>query len=143
MDAISVAIGLLIGAIISLIAVLSAVSGKKEKIEPASRYTSKWSIDSLTNPRIVAEYLLDMDIPSGARMVVKQCKDKERLKGLNVRYNPNVKGCFILGEDRAIILAGPLKKDEPAIITVEKNVLLKLNDLFDKYWNEGTIPKNL
>jgi len=143
MDAISIAIGLIIGAIIAIIAISTTFPGKKEKPEPASRYTSKWSLESLTNPRIVAEYLLDVEIPPGARVVVKQCKDKEKLKGINVRYNPNIKGCFALGEDRAIILAGPFKENEPAVITVEKNILLKLNDLFDSYWNSGTVPKNL
>jgi len=114
MDAISIAIGLIIGAIIAIIAISTTFPGKKEKPEPASRYTSKWSLESLTNPRIVAEYLLDVEIPPGAR-----------------------------GEDRAIILAGPFKENEPAVITVEKNILLKLNDLFDSYWNSGTVPKNL
>ena len=55
MDAISIAIGLIIGAIIAIIAISTTFPGKKEKPEPASRYTSKWSLESLTNPRIVAE----------------------------------------------------------------------------------------
>ena len=143
MDAISFGIGSVVGVIISLMALSIALPKRKERNEPNSRYTSNWSLSSLTNPRIVAEYLLDVDIPPGARVVVKQCKDKEKLKGLNVRYNPNVKGCFALGEDRAIILAGPFKNKEPAVITVEKNILLKLNDQFESYWNNGVIPKNL
>lgn len=143
MDVISFGVGLVIGAIISLMALSIALPKRRERNEPSSRYTSNWSLSTLTNPRIVAEYLLDVDIPPGARVVVKQCKDKEKLKGLNVRYNPNVKGCFALGEDRAIILAGPFKNREPAVITVEKNILLKLNDRFESYWNNGVVPKNL
>jgi len=143
MDVISFGVGLVIGAIISVMALSIAFPRRRERSEPYSRYTNNWSLGSLTNPRIVAEYLLDTDVPPGARIVVKQCKDKEKLRGLNVRYNPNVKGCFALGEDRAIILAGPFKKNEPAIITVEKNILLKLNDLFESYWNNGVTPKNL
>ncbi|RLF54911.1 MAG: hypothetical protein DRN13_01550 [Thermoplasmata archaeon] len=140
---VSALIGFVAGAILAVIAMSMISPRKEESHEPASRFTSKWSLDSLTNPRIVAEYLLDADIPQGARIVVKQCKDKDKLRGLNVRYNPNVRGCFAIGEDRAIVLAGPFKENVPAMITVEKSILLKLNDLFDNYWNEGVTPRNL
>ncbi|MCD6468734.1 MAG: hypothetical protein J7L32_05455 [Thermoplasmata archaeon] len=143
MDVLSIALGIVIGAIVTIMAVGLSSSKKPETAEPVSRYAESWSLDGLSNPRIVAEYLLDADIPRNARVVVKQCKDTSILKGLDVRYNPDVKGCFALGDDRAIILSGPFKNGEVALINVEKHVLNRLNDVFESYWEKGVKPKNL
>ncbi|HEC81759.1 MAG TPA: hypothetical protein ENI42_04980 [Thermoplasmatales archaeon] len=143
MDVLSIALGIVIGAIVTIMAVGLSSAKKPEKPEPVSRYVESWSLSSLSNPRIVAEYLLDADLPKNARVVVKQCKDTSMLKGLDVRYNPDVKGCFALGDDRAIILAGPFKSNEVALINVEKHVLNRLSDVFENYWEKGVKPKNL
>jgi len=143
MDAFSIAIGIIIGAIIAMMAASLISPKRKERPEPASRYTNNWSLNSLSNPKIVAEYLMDIELPRNARVVVKQCKDKNKLKGMNVRYNPNIRGCFAIGDDRAIILAGPFKKNETAVITVEKNILTRLDELFENYWEKGVPPRNL
>ncbi|HEC94382.1 MAG TPA: hypothetical protein ENI45_00265 [Thermoplasmatales archaeon] len=143
MDILSIVLGIIIGAIVAIMAVGLSATKKPEKPEPTSRYVENWSLNNLSNPRIVAEYLLDADIPKNARVVVKQCKDTSILKGLDVKYNPNVKGCFALGDDRAIILAGPFKSSEVALINVEKHVLTRLNDVFEDYWEKGVKPTNL
>ncbi|HID25658.1 MAG TPA: hypothetical protein EYP23_04260 [Thermoplasmata archaeon] len=143
MDILSIMLGIIVGAIVSMMAVGLSATKKHEKPEPTSRYVENWSLNNLSNPRIVAEYLLDADIPRNAKVVVKQCKDISVLKGLDVKYNPNIKGCFALGDDRAIILAGPFKNNEVALINVEKHVLTRLNDVFEDYWGKGVKPKNL
>ncbi len=143
MDLVALIIGIFVGAIVAIIAIALSLK-KPEKPEPTSRYTKNWDLKTLSNPKIVAEYLLDdIDIPKDAKIVVKQCKDNNILKGLDVRYNPNVRGCFALGDDRAIVISGPFKKDEVAVLTVEKNVLSRLNDAFYEYWEKGVKPKKL
>ena len=137
-----IAIGMVIGIIISI----SAIElGRKrtKKVEATTRCTDKWSINNLPNPRVVAEYLLDANIPRNAKVVIKQCKDKRLLNGLDVRYNPNIKGSFAIGDDRAIILAGPFKENEIAFITVDRHIISKLKDMFDNYWRDGFKPKDV
>jgi len=137
-----IVLGIIIGVIMAIMAV-ELGRKKPEKPEPTTRYIQKWSIDTISHPRIVAEYMLDATLPKNAKIVVKQCKNKDILKGLNVKYNPNVKGSFILGDDRALILAGPFRDDEVAIVTVEKHVLIRLNEIFNEYWEKGVVPKDI
>ena len=58
------------------------------------------------------------------------------LQQLSVRRY--LKSDFIVGDDRALILAGPIKKDEVGFWTVEKEIVEKLNQEFDEMWSEGT-----
>lgn len=135
--------GIVIGIIISISA-LELSRKKPKRVENTSRFVERWSLNNLPNPKIVAEYLLDAkNIPKNAKVVVKQCKDKGLLHGLEVRYNPNVKGSFIVGDDRAIILAGPFKDSEFALVTVDEHIVNKLKELFEDYWREGVKPKDL
>jgi len=86
----------------------------------------------------MAEYLGDIEIPKNSKVIVNKYRDKQMLAGLNVKSNPDLKGNFIIGDDRALILAGPVKKDEIGIWTVEKEIVDKLNDEFNELWSEGT-----
>ena len=137
MDIISLIIGFAIGLVVFGLAVEVGMK-KTSKSEPASRHTKKWSISEISNPRIIAEYLGDVEIPKGSKLVVKKYKDKEMFKGLDVKEHSSIKGNFILGDDRALILAGPVKKDEVGFWTVEKDIVDRLNDEFDQLWSEGT-----
>ena len=72
------------------------------------------------------------------QVIVNQYKDKEMLAGLDVKEHKGIKGNFIVGDDRALILAGPVKKDEVAFWTVEKEIVDKLNQEFDEMWEKGS-----
>jgi len=133
-----------IGFVVGVISVALAIElgmKKTSKSEPASRSTQKWSISEIRNPRIVAEYLGDIEIPKNSKLVVNKFKDDKIFKGLNVRRHTKVKANFILGDDRALILSGPMKKDEIGIWTVEKEILKKLNTYFEESWSKGTALK--
>ena len=56
-DIISLIIGFVIGVVVLGIAVEFGAK-KPSKNEPASRHTKKWSISEISNPRIMAEYLI-------------------------------------------------------------------------------------
>ena len=132
------------GFVIGVVSVALAIEfgmKKTSKSEPASRSTRKWSISEIRNPRIVAEYLGDIDIPKNSRLVVNKHKDNIVFEGLNAKRNSGIKGNFILGDDRALILAGPVKKDEMGVWTVEKEILESLNNYFEETWSKGTEMK--
>jgi hypothetical protein len=137
MDVISLIIGFIIGVIVVGIAVEFGTK-KKQNDSPSSKHTKKWNISELSNPRIMAEYLGDIDIPKNTKVIVNKFKDIQKLKGLNVRKNNQIRGNYIIGDDRALILSGPLKQDEVGFWTVEKEIVENLNTEFFNNWTKGS-----
>jgi len=137
MDIIMFILGFVIGVVTVALAIEFGMK-KTSKAEPTSRSTQKWSISEISNPRIVAEYLGDVDIPKNSKLVVKNYDDKSVFEDLNVKQHSGIKGNFILGDDRALILAGPIKKEEIGVWTVEKEIMDKLNTYFEQSWSRGT-----
>ena len=137
MDVISLVIGFAIGIIVVSLAIEFGMK-KSSKVEPASKQTKKWSISEISNPRIMAEYLSDVEIPKNSKIIVNRYQSKDVFKGLNAKEHPGIKGNFIVGDDRALILAGPLRKDEMGFWTVEKEIVDQLNQEFNQMWEEGT-----
>jgi hypothetical protein len=138
MDIISLVIGFIIGVIVLGLA-FEIGTKKTSQTPPASKRTKKWSISEISNPRIVAEYLSDVELPKGSKVIVNQYKNKDILEGLNVKEHKGIKGNYIIGDDRVLILAGPVKKDEIGIWTVEKNIVEQLNQEFNQMWAEGSV----
>ena len=64
------------------------------------------------------------------------------MPGLDVKEHKGIRGNYIVGEDRALILAGPIKRDEVAFWTVEKDIVQRLNQEFDDMWAEGLKMKS-
>ena len=141
MDIISLIIGFAIGVVVVGLAIEIGMK-KTSRMLPASRHTEKWSIEEISNPRIMAEYLGDVELPKDAKVLVNRYKDKTMFAGLDVKEHKGIKGNFIIGDDRALILAGPVKKDEVGFWTVEKEIVDKLNADFDEMWAEGTKMKS-
>ena len=137
MDIVSLILGFIIGVVIVGIAVEFGTK-KKQNNSHSSKHTKNWNISELSNPRIVAEYLGDIEIPKNTKIIVNKYKDIEKLKGLDVRKNKEIKGNYIIGDDRALILAGPLKKDEIGFWTIEKEIVENLNNEFFENWTKGS-----
>ncbi|MEF8847707.1 MAG: hypothetical protein V5A68_01060, partial [Candidatus Thermoplasmatota archaeon] len=104
---------------------------------PNSNLADTWHISEISNPRVIAEYLMDIDLPSSTKVVVNQYKDKKYLKGLDVRKNSSIKGNYIVGDDRILVLLGPMKDDEIGVWTIEKKLVERLTNNFDKFWSQG------
>lgn len=136
MDIIAFIIGFILGVIVVGIAIEIGIK-KVTNVTPSSKHTNKWSISEISNPKIMAEYLTDVDIPKDSKVIVNKYLDKNMLVGLDVKEHSGIKGNFIVGADRALILSGPLKKDEVAIWTVEEEIVKKLNQEFDEMWLEA------
>lgn len=137
MDIISLVIGFAIG-VIGLGLAIEIGMKKTIQIQPASKHTKKWNLSEISNPRIMAEYLSDVELPKGSKIIVNQYKNKEMLAGLDVKEHKGIRGNYILGDDRVLILAGPVKKDEIGFWTVEKDIVEKLNQEFNEMWDEGS-----
>ena len=138
MDIIALSVGFGIGVIVVAIAI--EFGTKKEKITmPNTRRTVDWSINEIQNPKIMAEYLGDLSIPKSSKVLVHKYKDPERFIGINIRRNTKIKGNFVLGIDRALILSGPMKQGELGFWTVEKEIVNTLHEEFDQSWNDADI----
>jgi hypothetical protein len=138
MDIIALAVGFGIGVVVVAIAI--EFGTKKEKTTmPNTRQTIDWSINEIQNPKIMAEYLGNLFIPKSSKVLVHKYKDPEQFVGVNARRNTQIKGNFILGDDRALILSGPMKEGELGFWTVEKEIVNALHDEFDRLWNDAAI----
>ena len=137
MDVISLGLGFIIGVIVVGIAIEFGTK-KKQNNTPQSKHTKNWDISEISNPRVVAEYLGDIEIPKNTKIIVNKYKNIEKLSGLDVRKNSNIKGNYIIGDDRALILAGPLKDGELGFWTIEKEIVEDLNNEFFKNWSQST-----
>jgi len=137
MDVLAFVLGLVIGVIAVGIAIELGMR-RINKAEPATRPTHKWSIAEIANPRIIAENMGALDLPNNAKVVVNEYQDVALLKGIEVKHHSGIRGNFILGDDRALILSGPLKQDELGVWTVEKDMLEKLNKYFEESWEKAT-----
>jgi hypothetical protein len=136
MDVLSVIIGMIIGIVIIGLAIELGMK-KISQAQPASRPTHKWSISEISNPRIVAEYMGDMELPKNAKVVVNRYDNKDLFRGMDVKEHTGIRGNYILGDNRALILSGPIKEDELGIWTVEKTLLDKLNRYFEDSWTKA------
>ena len=137
MDIISLIVGFAIGVVFVGLAIEIGMK-KSSQGTPSSQHTKSWKISEISNPRIMAEYLSDVELPKDSKIIVNRYKDKDMLAGLDVKEHRGIKGNFILGDDRALILAGPIKKDEIGFWTVEKEIVQKLNQEFKEMWAEAS-----
>lgn len=137
MDILSLVVGFAIGIIVLGLAIEIGIK-KSSQATATSKHTKKWSISEIANPRIMAEYLSDVELPKNSKILVNQYTNKEMLAGLDAKEHKGIRGNFIVGDDRALILAGPLKKDEVAFWTVEKDIVEQLKQDFDEMWSEGS-----
>jgi len=135
-DIISLVIGFIIGIILVGLAVEIGMK-KASRNSPSSKHTKKWSISEISNPKIMAEYLSDVELPKNSKLLVNKYKDKEKFIGMNVKEHRGIRGNYVVGDDRALILAGPIKKDEIAFWTVEKDIVEELKRDFESKWAEA------
>jgi len=137
MDIIAIVIGFIIGVISIGLAIELGMKKTSNKL-PASRPTHKWSIAEISNPRIIAENMGEIALPKNAKVVVNQFGDKNKFVGMEVKEHSGIRGNYILGDDRALILSGPIEDNELGIWTVEKGMLEKLNRYFEDSWSKGS-----
>ena len=137
MDIVALVIGFAIG-VIGVGIALEIGFRKSTQTTPASKHTDNWKISEITNPKIMAEYLSDIDLPKDSKVIVNKVKNKEILAGLDVKEHKGIKGNYIVGDDRALILSGPIKKGEIGFWTVEKDIVNRLNEDFTDNWMKAS-----
>lgn len=137
MDVVAFVIGLIVG-IIGIGVAIEIGMRRVNRGQPATRPTHKWSIEEIANPRIIAENMGAIELPKNAKIVVNEYEDATAFKGMDVKQHSGIRGNFILGDDRALILSGPIKQEELGIWTVEKEMLEKLNRYFNESWEKAS-----
>ena len=104
---------------------------RKEEAPETCKVAKRWSIKEIKNPLVVAEKI-KMEMPEGARMVVAV----ETPYSKKAKVNPNAKGNFIIGDDRALIFSGEIREDQLAFWTIDENIMRALRNQFYKLWEE-------
>lgn len=135
-DILSLFIGFGIGVVVVAIAIEFGTK-RTTKQAPSSRRTTDWSLQEIKNPKIMAEYLGDIDIPKRSQVLVHKYKDGRDFNGSYAKKSTGIKGNYILGDNRALILSGPVKQDEIGFWTVEKEIVDQLHQEFDRHWNNA------
>lgn len=140
MDALSVGIGVIIGVIITFFVVEIGM----RKIFPwseSSRLTSVWDLNEIKGIKpllIVCENIEQaVEFPKESNIVLKNKETATLIKHKNVVVNQNVNANFVIGEDRALIFSGYIKKDAFVIWTSNEKIITRLSAEFNKLWREG------
>ena len=105
---------------------------KKETITQTCKLTDSWSLHELKNPLIVAEKLHIIP-PDNAKVVVANTI----LQKGNVKKHPGVRGNFALGENRALLFTGEIKRGELALWTIDDTIIKKLRNEFHHLWKDS------
>ncbi|MCD6107887.1 hypothetical protein B6U70_01560 [Euryarchaeota archaeon ex4484_162] len=135
-------LSLLIGFIIGLIAATMAIEfGMRKPIESTfkstARLTYMWSLSEIKNPRLVAEYLDEMMIPKNAKVVFKECSDTKVLEDVSARKNEDIRANFVLGDERALLILGPVREGQMGVWIIDPFILKKLESEFERLWSKG------
>jgi hypothetical protein len=137
MDVLSLFIGFGIGVVVVAIAIEFGAK-KTTNPMPSSRRTTDWNLDEFKNPKIMAEYLGDITIPNQSKILVNKYKAGREFNGSYAKTASSIRGNYILDENRALILSGPIKNDELGFWTVEKEIVESLHQEFDELWNKAS-----
>ena len=122
---------IVIGFVIGVITVSMAIElrWRKETPQETCKLTEEWSLHELKNPLIMAEKLW-VETPENAKILVAS---KSVHRG-DVKEHPGVRSNFALGENRALIFTGEIKKGELALWTIDETIMRKLRKEFDQLW---------
>lgn len=137
MDVVSFILGLVVGVVVVGFAIELGLR-RFNRAAPSTQPTHKWTLAEIKNPRIIAETMGSIDLPQNAKVVVNTYPNKAMFKGMDVKHHGGIKGNFIIGDDRALILSGPVEQSELGLWTVEKDTMQKLNRYFEDSWAKGT-----
>ena len=105
---------------------------KKETSTQTCKLTDIWSLHELKNPLIVAEKIHIIP-PDNAKVVVANTI----LQKGNVKKHPGVRGNFALGENRALLFTGEIRRGELALWTIDDTIIKKLRNEFYRLWKDS------
>ena len=105
---------------------------KKETSTQTCKLTDIWSLHELKNPLIVAENIHIIP-PDNAKVVVANTI----LQKGNVKKHPGVRGNFALGENRALLFTGEIRRGELALWTIDDTIIKKLRNEFYRLWKDS------
>lgn len=134
MDIIPNILPIVVGFIIGVVTVAMAIElrWRKETPQETCKLTEEWSLFELKNPLIMAEKIW-VETPGNAKILVAS---KSVHKG-EVKKHSGVRSNFALGENRALIFTGEIKKGVLALWTIDETIMRKLRKEFDQLWGDA------
>lgn len=134
---VDVAIGFAVGIVATTVAFELGIKKFLPRVQE-SDWTKRWDLADLgPNPLIVAERLTGVQLPQGARIVVKseeKSLDDGASGGAQVRVDPSVQGNYAVGRGRALVFNSVIHPQAAAVITVDDRIVDKLSREFDRMW---------
>ncbi len=133
-------LSLIIGFVVGIIAVSIAIELGWKKQGPTKTYkmATRWSLNELHRPKIVAEKL-KMDVPQHADIVVKARTSFAK----DAHENPGVTGNFAIGDGKALVFAGEIHPGQIAFRTVDDGIVRRLHEHFREYSTEPGEQKGM
>ncbi len=133
-------LSLIIGFVVGIIAVSIAIEIGWKKQEPTKAYkmATRWSLNELHRPKIVAEKL-KMDAPRHADVVVKA---RTRF-AKDAHENPEATGNFAVGDGKALVFAGEIHPGQLAFRTVDDGIVSRLRERFRQYSTESEAEEGI
>ncbi len=131
-------LSLIIGFVVGIIAVSIAIELGWRKQEPTKTYkmATRWSLNELHRPKIVAEKL-KMDVPHHADVVVQTRTSFSK----DAHENPDVTGNFAVGDGKALVFAGEIHPAQLAFRTVDDAIVRRLHERWQQYNTEPGEPR--
>lgn len=133
-------VDLALGFVVGLVATTLAFELGIKKFLPKSQessWTKDWNLSSVgPKPSVVAERISGVDLPEGARVIVRSMdKSLDRVPdGVDVQEDPSVTGNYVVGRSRALVFNSVIHPQAPVVHTVDEQIVDKLNRQFDRMW---------
>ncbi len=136
-DPLSAVLGAVAGAV-AVAVVFEAMGRGRDKPVETGKLTSAWRLSELGAPLVVARDVA-VEVPAGAKVVASGVVDPVALRDAEVRQAPPVRAEFALDPKarRALLFTGGLAGGTLALMTVDPDVVARLENEFRTLWDRA------
>jgi hypothetical protein len=137
MDLFAFFLGFAVGIVIAFFVIYLSMR-TRVPVQKSAELVNLWSINELgIDVRGMVESAGDINMPSGSRLVVRDTGylPAKILNTCEVRTNPNVRGNYLIGPNRAFIFSGIMANTSPVVVTEDDDLLLRLSNDFNSLWS--------
>lgn len=139
MDLLWLVIGFVLGGI--AVGVVVEVTGRgRAKVPEQHKLTTAWRLTELQEPVLVAQDVLDVEIPEGTTILASGLIDPQVQARCKVREVPPVRAQFALDrkQRRAILFLGGIQPGSLALLTVDATLVDRLETEYKRLLDRAT-----
>jgi hypothetical protein len=127
LDLFSIVIGLVLGGL-AVAVVIETMGRGRQTVFETQKLTSAWRLSELNDPIIVAREIVDVDVPSGARVLASGLVPPAVQQHCRVQEVNDVRAEFAMDGDakRAFVFVGGMRPGALALITIDEGLLGRL-----------------